>query len=253
MLPAITTTKPEGAVAEHYEEDGGKYYLKVEPVDGFALENISGLKSALSKELERRKEAEGKLKKFGGIDPDDAREAISKLEELSAVDPKAEADKIAAAKIDAAVKKMAAQHKEEVERLKGSIQSQREQLDKLVRTDAITKAIIAADGNVDLLGPLINQHTRINDDGRLELVDTDGLPMLANSGKPLELEEYVTQLKNDRRFGGAFKSSGAAGSGAHPKTAGGESGAVTMSRADFEALTPAARMKFSVGGGKLTE
>ena len=49
-LAAITTEAPKG-FEEHYTKlDDGRFRLNVEASDGYALEDISGLKSALSKE-----------------------------------------------------------------------------------------------------------------------------------------------------------------------------------------------------------
>ena len=42
-----------------YREDAGRHVLDVESVDGFALENVNGLKTALSTERRARGDSEG--------------------------------------------------------------------------------------------------------------------------------------------------------------------------------------------------
>ena len=100
-LAAITTEAPKG-FEEHYTKlDDGRFRLNVEASDGYALEDISGLKSALSKERANRESLERKVSDLGDLDPAEARKAMQELEELRQLDPRAEADKLAQAKIDA--------------------------------------------------------------------------------------------------------------------------------------------------------
>jgi hypothetical protein len=135
-LHAIVTdinTVPEALRTEYTEKDG-KFFLNVEPVDGFKLENVDGLVNALSAERTLKDRAEAALKQFKDIDPKTARSAIEaitaygdltpqqvqalqeEVANLRAIDPTKEAGKLAEAQVSAAV----AAAKAEAERVFGT-------------------------------------------------------------------------------------------------------------------------------------
>ncbi|MBN2312360.1 MAG: hypothetical protein JXM79_00430, partial [Sedimentisphaerales bacterium] len=68
---------------EYVKQDDGTYRLDVTPVGDFALENVKGLKTALSSERTAREAAETKLKSFDGLDGAKARDALKKVEEMT--------------------------------------------------------------------------------------------------------------------------------------------------------------------------
>ena len=72
------------ALREHYslDEDTGNYRLNVEQVDGWALENVSGLKSTLGKLKERSQAAEQALQPFSALERD-AGQINTALQELN--------------------------------------------------------------------------------------------------------------------------------------------------------------------------
>jgi polyhydroxyalkanoate synthesis regulator phasin len=119
MLHAVVSdlnTVPE-TFRPAYVEKNGKFVLNVTPAEGFVLENVTGLKSALDGERAAKEAAEAKLKPFNGLDPDAARNAIAvatqygdvtpekarqlaaDVARLTAIDPNVEADKIAEEKV----------------------------------------------------------------------------------------------------------------------------------------------------------
>src|SRR5262245_7637775 len=110
-----------------YVEKDGKFVLDVESVDGFALEDVNGLKTALGKERTRADRAEGLNVKFKDLDPDKARAALAELEELKKLDPSKEADKIANTKFEAAKAQLLEKHT-------GEITSREERIGHLTRT-----------------------------------------------------------------------------------------------------------------------
>src|SRR5262245_6540346 len=70
-----------------YVERGGEYVLQLEMPDGWAAEDVRGLKSALSAEREKSAGYERKLARFGDLDPDSARGALDRVEKMKTWKP----------------------------------------------------------------------------------------------------------------------------------------------------------------------
>jgi hypothetical protein len=120
MLKAVVTdiNTVEEAHRGFYVEKDGKFFLNVTPVDGFQLDNVQGLKSALGAErnnvavlTEKLKPYEGldatsartaieRVAAFGDITPDAAKTALETAARLQALDPAKEAETIAATKLE---------------------------------------------------------------------------------------------------------------------------------------------------------
>ncbi len=102
------------ALRDAYVERDGKFFLNVVSKEGFALEDVSGLKTALGKERTRADNLEKTSAKFKDIDPDKARAALTELEELKQIDPAKEADKLANTKFEAAKTQLLEKHTGEI-------------------------------------------------------------------------------------------------------------------------------------------
>lgn len=199
----------------------GKFILSVDAVDGFALENVEGLKSSLGKERTRAENAENKNKKFGDLDPDAARKAIEKVAEYEGIDPKKEADKIAQVKIDAATKQLVEKHNGELEAERKKGTGYREQVQKLLVDNVAIKALEGKKGDVELLLPHVKSQVRLkeNDDGTfaVEVIDKDGNPKIGDSqGKPMTVDQLVEEMSKSDKFGRAFEGSNQQGGGTRP-------------------------------------
>lgn len=204
----------------------GHFVLKVDAVGGFALENVEGLKSALGRERKRADTAEGKIKKFGDLDPDAARAALDELNELKAIDPKKEADRLAAAKVEAATKQLIEKHTAELTGATTRAESYLGQVRALLIDNVATAALAEHKGSVELLLPHVQRHTRLKetDDGKfvVEVVDKDGNPRIGDSkGTPMTVGQLVAEMKASDAYGRAFEGTGASGSGKQPDKAGG--------------------------------
>lgn len=226
-----------------YAENDGKFILQVEPVDGFALEDVSGLKSTLGKEMTRRKALEKDVLKFKDIDPDKAREALAKLEELGNIDPTKEADKIANTKFEAAKAQLLERHNGELQTRDGKIGKLTKTVENLLIDQAATAALADAKGSVDLLLPHVQRHTRVreNDDGTfaVEVVDKAGNARIGNGkGDPMTIKELVQEMRQSDAFGRAFEGSGQSGGGTPPGGGGGgKPGGRITSKADLNKLS----------------
>lgn len=216
---------PDG-VKEHYTaRDDGKFALTVDPVDGFALEDVSGLKTALGKERTQREKLEKDVIKFKDLDPDKARAALTELDELKKIDPASEADKIANTKFEAAKTQLLAKHQSEMGSLSERNTFLESQIGALLIDSAATAALAEAKGSVELLLPHVRAHTRVKEtDGKftVEVIDKDGNAKIADAkGTAMDIKGLVAEMRQSDTFGRAFEASGNSGSGKQPGNGGG--------------------------------
>ena len=214
--------------ANLYAEQDGKFYLQVEPVDGYALENVQGLKSSLQKERTSAKALLKKLNAFDGLDAIEAKEAMEQLQIGNTKN--AEETK---AQIDALKSQLSAKHAKEIETLNSSLSSMREQMShELIKSKAL-ESLAKHGGNAELLMPHIMTQTKLEElDGKFSavVIDTNGdtrISSATNSMDNMTIEELVEQMRNSDTFAPAFSGSGATGSGAFGSTA---TGSGTASR-----------------------
>lgn len=237
------------AVRGFYQEKDGKFILQVEPVDGLALEDVTGLKTTLGKELTLRKKLEKDVTKFKDIDPDKAREALAKLEELGSLDPAKEADKIANTKFEAAKAQLLERHNGELQARDGKIGKLTKTVENLLIDQSATAALAAAKGSVDLLLPIVQRNTRVreNDDGSyvVEVIDKSGNARIANGkGDLMTIEDLVQELRQSEAFGRAFESSGQSGGGTPPAGSGNPDNTAGVPKSWADAKTPEEKAAF---------
>lgn len=226
-LKAIIDTidaAPE-ALREHYTEKDGKFVLAVDPVGGFALEDVTGLKSALGAERTSREALERQVVKFKDLDPDKARIALAELEELKKIDPASEADKIANTKFEAAKSQLLEKHGSELTSRDDRIGHLTKTVDVLVREQRATAAIAEAKGSVDLLLPHVLSATRtVEKDGKFitEVIDAAGNVRIGDAqGNPMTIAALVAEMRESDRFARAFDGDGQSGSGKQVDTGNG--------------------------------
>lgn len=237
-------TLPDAIKAEYKARDDGTFILDVAPVDDFALENVKGLKSGLSKERTAREAAEKKLKDFGDLDAEKARDALQKMEEMVNWKP----DEKVNEQIAAIKKQLAEKHAGELAKRDEATASLTSQLQKVMIDAAAIEAITAHKGSVKLLLPHVRNMTRLKsgDSGySVEIVGDDGTPRISmepGSSAPMSIGELVAEMKGNDEFSAAFEGSGASGSGA---TATGNRGGTGSAAAiaELEKLSPTERIK----------
>jgi hypothetical protein len=227
MLKATLKTLDglDEALAAHYKEKDGIFILDVDEVDGFALEDVNGLRSALSRQTQRGDEAVASLKEFEGIDPKVARDAIKAVEKFKDLDPEKDAEKIANEKFEAAKAQLVEHHQAELASRDERIAKSEKEIDGLTRHASALAAIEKADGNPRGLMPEVLKRTRNKraDDGSrvLEVLDTHGQPLYAAGGQNATLDDLLGELKKDEDWAFAFKGTGHSGSGAPPQNGSG--------------------------------
>lgn len=247
MALALTVENLESvpeALRSEYTEKDGKFHLNV---DG--LEDTSGLKSALDKERKANREAAAKIKKWESLGKSD--------EEISALLASHEEAERKKAEGEGNFDKILSQHRSKWEKEKSELEaelsaarlSERSAIIETSVLGALTKASATEEG-LDLLPDrLAGRITFETVEGRrvLKIMQADGETPMAGSGKDglATFDDLVKEATN--KWPSLFKGSGNSGSGKEPGK-GGANGAKTVSRADWEKLSPADRQaKFRDG------
>lgn len=216
-------TLPVALQSEYKAQADGSFVLDWEGVDGLVVENVTELKSALSKERTGHAEARKLAEAFKDLDPVKAREAITKFEEMKNWKP------------DDKVREQIAAIKSELD---GKLKTETETRDKRIGflvgelnrilVSAAAREALAQHGvtdSADLLLPHVERSLRAKEvDGKFvtRVVDDQGNDRITGeSGKSSEMsvKEFVGTMKADNRFKVAFPAdnkkagSGAAGGG----------------------------------------
>jgi hypothetical protein len=256
---------------ELYREDGEAFVLNVKPVDGWALENVNGLKSALQTEREsartyesKVKELEAQVRRFDGIDPSKAREAQKKLDELQDGGNTEQARKEWETREAQLVEKFQTQ----INELKGKneqlVHDSREGFVSQAFEEAIAQWAKDNGGKRPSLKVL--RHAFANnvdveiDEGtgrprQLKIKDDRGevrvSPSAGNTGD-MTLVELIREAADDPELAGAFPGSGASGTGADGRSgSGGYQGTPTgkISGTDQDAINQSLE---AIAAGKVT-
>jgi len=227
---------------EYEPLENGTYQLKVEGSDGWAFENVKALKSALETERGNATRNAQALKKFEGIDLDEAKAALAKKSVYESHDPTKSIEEAR----EALKKELTSQFQKEKE-----IEQQRTtkltgQLEKLLKTDALTKAILAEKGSPTLLVPALQNSVQMRetDTGDLvvKVVGPDGNERVGDSnGSPMTIDQLVKEIKEQPDYQVAFTGVAKGGTGTRTTETGGgtlqtSGGVLKISRGDQEAI-----------------
>jgi len=214
------------AFKSEYKEADGKYVLDVVPVEGYALEDVTGLKTSLGAERTAKTRAEKALEKFKDIaDPAAALAALTELEELKAIDPKKEADKLANTKFESAKSQLLQKHTGELQTRDDRIKQLTTAVEKLVIDSTAKSAIAEAKGSIELLLPHVRSATRVKEENgefSVEVIDAQGNGRIANGkGAAMTISDLIAEMKTSDTFGRAFEGDNISGSGKRPTNGGG--------------------------------
>lgn len=207
-----------GTAAEGLE---GKFVLSVEGQDGWGLENVNGLKNALSTERTEHNNAKQQLKAFEGLDPAAARQAIDKVKELGTLDPKKDVDRLVEEKVNAQLGQLNERHGNEKSALEKRVEARDVLLRNTFQREAAVKAIAAAKGDVDLLLPHVLpsiafdlEETETGLVPKVKVVDEKGNTRIGDSqGGNMTIEQRVEEMKSSEKFSRLFDGSGHQGTG----------------------------------------
>ena len=143
---------------EHYKKHEDGFLLNAQAAGGFSVENVAGLKSALSAARSEAKDATTKLAKFVGDDGKmlDAASARSAMEKLTALGSDADVESKVSAAVQAQVDAMSKKHGKEVSVRDERIGGLTKQISKHILDDALTSALIdTRDGRTQAINPKV--------------------------------------------------------------------------------------------------
>lgn len=215
----------DDSVRSLYVEKDGKFQLEVSGID-----TGEELKGALQKEREANKDAQRRLKELQGRESEAARKAAEE----------------AAAKGDFEQLYKSAQA--ELEKVAGERDAIRtERANDARKTAAIKIASELAEGtNVELLSTFIEPRLKYTDEG-LKVLDDAGQLTVSS------LEDLGREISSNARFGSLLKGNQSSGGGATGSGDSGGAGAGSITRNEFDNLTPDAQMKHIKSGGNVVD
>jgi len=212
---------PEAFHKFYKKGDDGKFYLQVTGVDGWALENVQGLKTNLSTALEEKRQAVAKLAKIPeGFDIDKAQQAMTKVEEMKNWKPE---DKVRE-QMKAREDELTAKHRTELEKVANENKDLVGQIESVLADGAIATALTKfelMEGGATLLTPHIRAQIKVakNDQGKYaaQVMNADGktprMTQKSNDTSNMGIEELVSIMSKDKTFASCFKAKPASGPG----------------------------------------
>jgi hypothetical protein len=230
----------------YYVQKDNQFFLNVTAVDGFQLDNTTGLKTALGNERnnvsilkEQLKPYEGldataartaieRIGAFGEITPEAAKTALETAQRLSALDPTKEAETIAATKVETLKGQLTAQFNLRETELVGQVNGQKATIESLtgqlqtVMADGQIKSEVAKsnplDDARDAVELLVSKYVRTSmKDGKVvvEVIDQNGVPRIKDhTGAAFEVADLVAEIRESRA--GLFKPDEKRGLGTNP-------------------------------------
>lgn len=208
---------PEDVKREYKPASDGGFMLDVEPVNGFSLENVSGLKNALGEERTNVTRMREQLAAFAGVDPKAAKEALARLDEIKNFNPE---DKVSAA-LKVREQAILDGVKKTIEDLKAESNNYKTQLTSAMITDKARAALAAAGAkNADVLLPHVVSKMKLitGADGKLypRVMDDNGGERVGptGDGAPMTVEQFCATLRDSETFSFCFNPLSPSGSGA---------------------------------------
>lgn len=233
-----------------YVERDGEFHLDVDGVD----DHPSVVKLKQQQEAARRAERAMKTQvekweKLGKTDEEIA--ALIAAEEhnkQTALERAGEWDKLK--------DQMNKKHQDELKRWEGLTEAEKQnniklknKLERYLIDAKATAAIAAAEGEPELLLPIVKRFMKVEEDENGEfftsIVDDKGGARVNGKGDPLTIDELLVEMKSSEKLGRAFKASGSSGGGSSP--GGGSNPKVTpagVPKTWQDAKTPEDKAKF---------
>lgn len=225
--------------------EGGGYRLVAQAAEGYAVEDVAGLRKTLEDRKERQSRTQAELdtlkEKFGDLDPVAAREAL----ERPVTDPKPDIEK----HVKAATEKLEAEYQKKLKLAETKSGAYRTQLEQQM-IDAEAASVLAKDGtrgSYSLLKHAVRDRVQVEEDesGKLNIVvlGADNKPMYASRGdavEPARIEDLVKSFREDNDLARAFDGTNASGGGV---TGAGRSVSGNQTRSSNSDLSPVEKLK----------
>ena len=249
-LKAIIESKedvPESVRGEYAEKDG-KFYLQVDEVDGYALEDVAGIR----KVLDEVKAERGQLRKDMSEVDGEAGSLKRKIVELEASQSSKSKEKLETLKAD-----LEELHRTEMGKITGENESLIQALEHSELTQKATLALTAAgftkNGVNLLLNTEIKRQAKLvkGDDGySVSVVNDKGMERSGKSGGAMDLTELAAELATN--YPELVTGSQQTGPGVTGNTTSGGVGKPSITAAEYKALEPMQQSDHMAAGGVVT-
>lgn len=224
----------DATLQAEYRQDNDGYILDVIAVNGLTLANQTEVQNALNLERRKVKDVTKTLNayKVNGelMEPAKFKNLMEKVDEIDSWDPddklaehKAQFEAQLQARFDTQLAEAVTKHENEIGTLRSDFETVETQLRNSILDSTANQAINKAEGISSLLLPMIKANTKIEVDEqtgqrRVVVLDANGNVRMSTQSTngtppPMNLEEYVAELRANKEFAGAFRGSGAAGGG----------------------------------------
>lgn len=221
------TDVPESLRSE-YKREGDSYVLDVEGVGGLSLEDVTGLRSALSKERTTREALEGKVSKFGDLTPESLADMRARLDVFTKLDPSKDAERIAEEKMKSRELSLIEKHTQELKQSQEKSSRFEKLAVKHLHDSELSRALLSQKvkpSMVDLLAEKMKKLTvlEINDDGTaaIKVFSDDGVTprILDGKGTAATVENLAEDFRI--RYPECFEGLGHSGGGTGTKSSSG--------------------------------
>ena len=168
------------------------------------------------------------LEDLGVSDLDEAKEIIARSKEAE------EKRKLEAGKFEEVRQSLVDSHKKELQKLQNELRD--EKIDKqLIQSASSNRAI-----NPNQVKDLLKNNVRLNEEGRAEILDKDGTTRYNKEGKPLSIDEFVSEFITHNAH---FQVATPSGSGSVSNV--GKVNAQTFNLSDLDMNNPDDRKKYA--------
>lgn len=168
------------------------------------------------------------LEDLGVSDLDEAKEIIARSKEAE------EKRKLEAGKFEEVRQSLVESHKKELQKLQDELRG--EKIDKqLIQSASNNKAI-----NPNQVKDLLKDNVRLNEEGKAEILDKDGTTRYNKEGKPLSIDEFVSEFITQNAH---FQVATPSGSGSVSNV--GKVNAQTFNLSDLDMNNPDDRKKYA--------
>jgi len=168
------------------------------------------------------------LEDLGVSDLDEAKEIIARSKEAE------EKRKLEAGKFEEVRQSLVDSHKKELQKLQNELRD--EKIDKqLIQSASSNRAI-----NPNQVKDLLKNNVRLNEEGRAEILDKDGTTRYNKEGKPLSIDEFVSEFITQNAH---FQVATPSGSGSVSNV--GKVNAQTFNLSDLDMNNPDDRKKYA--------
>jgi len=189
-------------------------------IDSDEVEDVKSLRNAVRRQEEELKRLKEQAERFRNVNPEEHERLRTEAANREAREAEIRRE------ADDRVRELEESQRQALGRKDAEIKRIKDQRDTMFLENALLPAITAENGVPEFLMPALRGRARVTErDGKLslEILDATGAKMF-HEGKDAGPETLVAEFKNHKVYAGAFKGSGAGGSGSDQQGGGGGGG-----------------------------